>query len=156
MLKPPIESDVHVPYNLILTLARLAPRGSEAEYIRGKLKEYGYLDKTEKGLVKRIDYVLTWAEDFAEELQEVTLTPQEVEMVSAVVEALRSAQTIDDYQGAAFTAAKTHGWKPGEVFPLIYRILVGKTRGPRLGPYIALLGKDKVITELESALKRTA
>ncbi len=156
MLKPPTEPDTHVPYNLVLTLIRLAPKGSETEYIRGKLKEYGYLDKTEKGLDKRIDYATNWAEDFAEELQEFTLTIQEAEMVSAVVEALKAARTIDDYQGAAFTAAKAHGWKPGEVFPVIYRILVGKTRGPRLGPYIALLGKEKVLAELESAMKRTA
>jgi lysyl-tRNA synthetase class 1 len=156
MLKPPPEPNIHVPYNLVLTLARLAPKGSEAEYIRGKLKEYGYLDETEKGLKKRTSYALNWAEDFAEELPEVTLTPQEAEMVSAVVEALRGAQTVDDFQSAAFIAAKAHSWKPGEVFPVIYRILLGKGRGPRLGPYIALLGKEKVLAELGSALKKTA
>lgn len=52
MLKPPNEIEVHVPYNLVLKLARLAHKGQEQAFIEGKLKEYGYLDKTTNGLEK--------------------------------------------------------------------------------------------------------
>ena len=48
MLKPPKEIEVHVPYNLVLKLARLAPKGQEKAFIEGKLREYGYLDKTDE------------------------------------------------------------------------------------------------------------
>jgi lysyl-tRNA synthetase class 1 len=142
-----------VPYNLILKLARLAPKGAEAEFIREKLKEYGYLDKTENGLDKRINYALNWIEDFADEPPEVNLTEQEVTIVKAVISELMKTNTPDEFQGVAFKAAKANDWKPRDVFSVIYRVLLGKSQGPRLGPYIALIGKEGVISELEDALK---
>ncbi len=57
-------------------------------------------------------------------------------------------------QGVAFNAAKANGWKPRDVFPVVYKVLLGKNQGPRLGPYIALIGKESVISELESAVKK--
>jgi lysyl-tRNA synthetase class I len=43
--------------------------------------------------------------------------------------------------------------KPRDVFPLVYRILIGRPQGPRLGPYVELMGKETVIRELERSLK---
>jgi len=153
MLKPPKEPEVHVPYNLILKLARLAPKGAEAEFIKGKLREYGYLDKTEKGLDKRIGYALNWIADFADESPDVNLTEQEATIVKAVISELMKTNTPEEYQGVAFKTAKANDWKPRDVFSVIYRVLLGKSQGPRLGPYIALIGKTGVISELEDALK---
>ena len=154
MLKPPKEIDVHVPYNLLLKLAHLAPKGQVKAFIEGKLREYGYLDKTMNGLEKRIGYALNWVEDFAEELQEINLTEQEATIVNAVLIELKKASTPEEYQGVAFNAAKANGWKPRDVFAIIYRVLLGKTQGPRLGPYILLIGKEGVISELENAVKK--
>jgi lysyl-tRNA synthetase class 1 len=154
MTKPPKEPTVHVPYNLVLKLARLAPKGQEKAFIESKLREYGYLDKTTNGLEQRITYALNWAEDFAEEAPEVTLNEQEVAIVNAVLTELRKANTPDELQGVAFNAAKAHDWKPRDVFPVVYRVLLGKTQGPRLGPYIALIGKEGVISTLEGAVKK--
>jgi lysyl-tRNA synthetase class I len=39
MLKPPRLPSIHVPYNLLLKLARVAPKDSETEFIKTKLKE---------------------------------------------------------------------------------------------------------------------
>ncbi|MFQ6053246.1 MAG: lysine--tRNA ligase, partial [Candidatus Bathyarchaeia archaeon] len=38
MLKPPEEPSVHVSYNLMVELAKVAPKGGEAEFIREKLR----------------------------------------------------------------------------------------------------------------------
>jgi len=154
MLKLPKEPEVHVPYNLVLKLARLAPKGSEAEFIKAKIKEYGYLDKTENGLDKRIGYALNWVEDFAEEPPEINFTEQEATIVNAVLDELKKANTPDEYQGVAFNTAKTNNWQPRDVFQVVYRVLLGKNQGPRLGPYIALIGKEGVISELENAVKK--
>ena len=67
---------------------------------------------------------------------------------------LRKANTPEEYQGVAFNAAKANNWKPRDVFPVVYRVLLGKTQGPRLGPYISLIGKEGVISELENAVKK--
>ena len=154
MLKVPKEAEVHIPYNLVLKLARLAPKGSEKAFIKTKLGEYGYLEKSTNGLEKRIKYALNWVEDFVEEAPEITLTEQEVAIVNAVLVELKKANTLDEYQSVAFNAAKKNDWKPREVFPVVYRVLLGKSQGPRLGPYIALIGKEDVISELENAVKR--
>jgi len=153
MLKPPKEPDVHVPYNLILKLARLAPKGAEAEFIKAKLSEYGYLDKTTNGLEKRIGYALNWIADFSDEPLEFSLTEQEATIVGAVISELMKTNTTEEFQGVAFKAAKANDWKPRDVFSVIYKVLLGKSQGPRLGPYIALIGKEGVISELEDALK---
>ncbi|MGD0804061.1 MAG: lysine--tRNA ligase [Candidatus Bathyarchaeia archaeon] len=154
MLKPPKEPEVHVPYNLVLKLARLAPKGSEAEFITSKLREYGYFDKTENGLLKRIGYALNWVEDFAEELPEINLTEQEAVIVKTVIAELRNANTPEELQGVAFNAAKKYDLKPRDVFPIVYKVLLGKSQGPRLGPYIILVGKENIISELENTLKK--
>jgi lysyl-tRNA synthetase class 1 len=154
MLKPPKEPEVHVPFNLVLKLARLARKGSEAEFIISKLREYGYLDKTENGLSKRIGYAMNWVEDFGEELPEIILTEPEAMIVKAVIAELRKANTPEEIQGVAFNAAKENGLNPRDVFPVVYRVLLGKNQGPRLGPYISLIGKESVISELENAVKK--
>ena len=154
MLKPPKEPFVHVPYNLIIKLVRLAPKSSKIEYTKEKLREYGYLDKTEKGINERIQFAINWADDFAEETQEITLTEQENVIVKTVVYELEKTRNSEEYQTAIFNAAKSINLKPRDVFSTIYRVLLRKDQGPRLGPYIALLGKENVIADLENALKK--
>jgi lysyl-tRNA synthetase class 1 len=155
MLKPPKEPRVHIPYSLVLKLARLASKGSEAEFIRVKLKEYGYLDKGENGLKERINYALNWIEDFAEERQEIIFTKEEVEMLNAVIIQLRKAQTHEEYQSVVFNAAKAINLKPKDVFSVVYKVLIGKDQGPRLGPFITLIGKENVIYDLENSIKKS-
>jgi lysyl-tRNA synthetase class 1 len=154
MLKPPKEIEMHVPYNLVVKLARLAPKGSETAFIETKLKEYGYFEKTVNGLEKRIRYALNWVDDFTEELPEINLTEQEANILEAVIAELKNVNTSDGYQGVVFNVAKANNWKPRDIFPIIYRVLLGKTQGPRLGPYISLIGREGVIYELENAVKK--
>jgi lysyl-tRNA synthetase class 1 len=153
MLKPPKEPSIHIPYNLVIKLARLAPKGSETEFITSMLREYSYLEKTEKGLDSRIRYALNWAEDFTEEAQKVTLTDQDATIIQTVIIELKKTSSPEDYQNAIFNAAKISNLKPRDVFQVVYKLLLGKSQGPKLGPYIALIGREVVISEFESALK---
>jgi lysyl-tRNA synthetase class 1 len=75
-------------------------------------------------------------------------------IVKAVLKELRKANTPEEIQGVAFNAAKESGLKPRDVFPVVYRVLLGKNQGPRLGPYISLIGKENVISELENSVKK--
>ncbi len=75
-------------------------------------------------------------------------------IVKAVIAELRKANTPEEIQGVAFNAAKANSLKPRDVFPVVYRVLLGKSQGPRLGPYISLIGKENVISELENAVKK--
>lgn len=153
LLNPPTEPEVHVPFNLMVNLAQVAPPGNEAEFMKMKLEEYEFLKDTDKGIDARIERTLNWIRDVADEEHEpIELTDVQRQIVQGIIEKLRTAEDVDAYQASIFDVAKELDVKAREVFPVIYRILLGKDRGPRFGPYVGLVGKDSVIKSFESAL----
>ncbi len=155
MMKPPEEPSVHVPFNLMVNLAQVAPKGHEAEFIREKLDAYKFLNKDERGLDQRINYALNWVGDFGgSEIEPVELTPEEAKAVGLMVETLRSTVDEDGYQGAVFDVARSMEMRPGSLFGILYRILLGRSQGPRFGPYVATIGTENIIGQLEKALKK--
>jgi len=155
MLEPPEEPQVHVPFNLMIKLARFAPEGAEYVFIETKLDEYGYLKETTRGLDERIERALNWVRDFEEEKPtHVELTNEEKEAVKAIVNELKKASNEDEYHAAVFSVSKSTGVKARKLFTVLYRILLGKPQGPRFGPYVGLVGRETVIKELRDALKQ--
>ena len=49
-------------------------------------------------------------------------------------------------------SAKKHGVDPPEFFKILYEILLGSPKGPRLGPYIEAMGRENVADALDRAL----
>ncbi len=155
LLDPPEEPQVHVPFNLMIKLARFAPEEAEHDFIRTKLDEYGYLKETEYGLEERIERSLNWVRDFEEEeTAHVELTAEERRAVEAIVGGLKTASNEEEYQAVVFNVSKSTGVKAGKLFPVLYRILLGRPQGPRFGPYVGLVGKESVIKDLNDALKQ--
>jgi len=157
VLKPPAKPSIHVPYNLLTFLAKMAPQGREEEFITEKLRNYGYLQKNQVphgGLKVRIKYAFNWIKDF-EEITEtaVSLTNEEKKAVIELIEVLKVEGEAEKIQNAVFNTAKKHGLQPRNFFRTIYSILVGVPQGPRLGPYILAMRKQNVIDALERALK---
>jgi lysyl-tRNA synthetase class 1 len=64
---------------------------------------------------------------------------------AAAIQRLSDPETI---QNAAFEALKRNGLKPGDFFPVVYSILLGSDRGPRLGPYVIDSGPGAVSKSL--------
>ncbi|MBC8498686.1 lysine--tRNA ligase, partial [Candidatus Bathyarchaeota archaeon] len=152
IMKPPEEPSVHVPYNLMINLAKVAPKGLEAEFIREKLDVYGYLRQGDSGLDNRIEYAMNWIGDFGvAEVQRIELTSEESSAIRKIALALGSAEDEDRYQGAVFDVAKEEGMRPGNLFRILYKILLGSPQGPRFGPYVAAVGKQSVIEELQKS-----
>ena len=155
LLKPPREPSVHIPYRLLVNLARVAPEGREEEYIREKLGEYGYLKRGERGLEERIRYALNWVRDFEEPVRKpVELSEEEAEAVRMLIEELRRGRGADDYQSAVFKVARSLGLSPRRFFRTLYLILIGEPQGPRFGPYVEAIGVENAIGELERAVER--
>ena len=153
MLKPPEEPSVHIPYNLMINIAKVAPEGSEAKFIREKLRDYGYLEKGDLGLKERIQYALNWVKDFGEPGEKkITLTPHETKAVKALLKALQVSDCEDEYQSAVFNVARAEGMRPWRLFQILYQILLGRAQGPRFGPLVAVMGKENVLRALEKAL----
>ena len=158
VMKPPAKPSVHVPYNLLVFLVKMAPKECLNEFLTEKLQSYRYLQKNQQvdaDLAKRVEYALNWVQDF-EEIKEtpVNLTEAEKAAVTDIVNVLDAADESDEIQNAIFNAAKTNGLKPGAFFKTLYLILIGAPQGPRLGPYILAMGKQNVIAALRRALSK--
>ena len=158
VMKPPAKPNIHVPYNLLVFLVKMAPPECLNEFLKGKLQSYGYMQKNQQVdtcLEKRIEYALNWIRDF-EEIKEtpISLTEAEETAVTDLVNVLAVANEPDKIQNAIFRAAKTHGLKPGTLFRTLYLILLGAPQGPRLGPYILAMGKQNVIAALRRTLSK--
>jgi lysyl-tRNA synthetase class 1 len=158
VMDPPEEPSVHVPYNLMAFLVKMAPKECLKEFVTEKLLRYGYLQKNQEAavsLARRIEYALNWIGDF-EEIKETTasLTNEEKETIKTLIEVLKIEDAPDKIQNAIFTAAKSNGLKPGKFFRTLYSILLGASQGPRLGPYILAMGKQNVIAALRRALNK--
>jgi len=156
-LKPPGNPSIHVPYNLLVYLARVAPKGSEIDYVAQKLQEYGYMEeeKIPDDLSKRIEYGRNWARDFTE-VKETTikLSSPEIHAINRFLDILQAEADENQIQSAVFSIAREHSIKPSRFFKTLYAILLGALEGPRLGPYIVAMGRENVVDALKRALKR--
>ncbi|MBN1244558.1 lysine--tRNA ligase [Candidatus Bathyarchaeota archaeon] len=158
VMKTPAKPSIHVPYNLLAFLVKMAPQECLNAFLTEKLQSYRYLQKNQQvdaDLAKRVEYALNWVQDF-EEIKEtpVSLTEAEEAAVTNIVTVLEAADEPDEIQNAIFNAAKTNGLKPGAFFKTLYLILMGAPQGPRLGPYILAMGKQNVIAALRRALSK--
>jgi lysyl-tRNA synthetase class 1 len=160
VMKPPAKPSIHVPYNLMAFLVKMAPKDSINDYVAEKLQSYGYLQKgqaIDAGLQKRIEYALNWTGDF-DEIKEtnVELSVEERKAVLELAFALQNEENPDNIQNAIFNAAKDNGIKPGAFFKVLYQILMGAPQGPRLGPYVLAMGKQNVISALQRVLSKAS
>ncbi|MGZ4850086.1 MAG: lysine--tRNA ligase, partial [Candidatus Bathyarchaeia archaeon] len=158
VMKPPKKPSVHVPYNMLTFLTKMAPKDNAEEFIEEKLRSYGYLGKdqhVDDALMQRLEYASHWSEDFAEIKETpVSLNPEEKAAITALISSLSAEDDPDKIQNAIFNSAKNNGLQPGAFFKLLYMILMGAPQGPRLGPYVLAMGKQNVLAALERALRK--
>jgi lysyl-tRNA synthetase, class I len=158
VLKTPSAASLHVPYNLLAFLVKLAPKDGLEEFVAEKLQRYGYLQKNQEidgNFKERIEYALNWTSDF-EEIKEtkISLGEKEKKAVNELVAVLSSTEDPDLIQNGIFNVAKNNGVQPRDFFKTLYTVLMGASQGPRLGPYILAMGKQNVIAALQRATKK--
>jgi lysyl-tRNA synthetase class 1 len=160
VMKPPAKPSVHVPYNLLAFLVKMAPKECLNDYVAQILRSYGYLQKNQvldEGLRQRVDYALSWTKDFEEIKEtEVELTGEEKVAIAELIGILQVEDEPDKIQNAIFNVAKENGVKPSAFFKVLYQVLIGAPQGPRLGPYVLAMGKQNVIEALKRALSKKA
>ncbi|MPM28701.1 Lysine--tRNA ligase [bioreactor metagenome] len=102
------------------------------------------------------NWITTFApEDFKYRLSnendpKVELTEQELKAVKALYQVVEVMDQLEDkeYTTRLYDAAKLNDLDTGEFFKLVYRIMIGKDRGPKLGPFLQTCGKEKVLSIL--------
>lgn len=153
-LKPPAAARTHVPYNLLVYLVTVSPSDTRMEYIETKLREYGYLKNgMNPDIQQQVEYAGNWAKDF----QEIPETKIEIKnpeklAIEDLITIVRNETDERVLQNSIFNLAKRYTIDPSSFFKLLYTILLGSPRGPRLGPYIKAMGSENVARALSRAV----
>ncbi|MFW9844362.1 MAG: hypothetical protein ACFFEV_07290, partial [Candidatus Thorarchaeota archaeon] len=106
-----------------------------------------------------------WVKEFGSEQDLVEIpdkVPKEIldilsdadrSFLSQLVETL-SGESLeeDEIQAAIFNTAREVDIKPKRAFQVLYRILISRKSGPRLGPFLNTLGIDWVLERIKSVL----
>jgi lysyl-tRNA synthetase class 1 len=114
---------------------------------------------------KRLSRAYNWAREFGSEQDVVevpevvptdvvsTLSDDDRRFLSKFVDILEHESLDDDgVQASIFSTAKEVGIKPKRAFLTLYRVLISRNSGPRLGPFLNLLGNEWVLERIKSVL----
>ncbi len=156
-LKPPPAARKHVPYNLLVYLVAVAPQDKRKEYVEAKLAEYGYFkDGITPDIEQETNYAAAWAKDFQEISEtKIEITNPQKLAIEDLITIVRSETDERVLQNAIFNLAKKYSLEPPDFFRMLYMILLDSPRGPRLGPYIKVMGSENVARALERAVGKT-
>jgi lysyl-tRNA synthetase class 1 len=149
LLNIPNAGAVHVPYRLIAQLSGVAPTRDRAEYVIKRLISYGMTKGESPELRKRIEWAARWAQRVVQrERPRVKLNQKTEKAIEEFAKAIPALTDPSLVQNAAFDSLKRNGLKPAEFFPVVYTILLGSDRGPRLCPYVIDVVPQAVSEEL--------
>jgi len=154
LLKPPQQRSIHLPYNLLVYLAKVAPKGRETSFIAEKLMRYGLsADESAPDFLARVQYARNWAEDF-EEIKEARIELKEPEKaaIKELVALIQSENDEQQIQNGIFALARKYSLEAKDFFRMLYLVLLGSPEGPRLGPYMVAMGRENVAEALSRAV----
>ena len=113
----------------------------------------------------RLSRALHWAKEFGSERDKVevpetvpkeirdTLTDDDKAFLRSFVDVLKGDSLDDEeLQGKVFETARAVGLKDKRAFVVLYRILISRKSGPRLGGFLNLLGNEWVLNRIMSVL----
>ncbi|MBI4896703.1 MAG: lysine--tRNA ligase [Candidatus Aenigmarchaeota archaeon] len=123
----------------------------------------GHLDKhvTKKQknqIKKRLLLAKKWVDTYApadlkihvnENPPQLSLNATEKQAISALAEQLKKSLTEEELQNALYHEAQSHQIEQKHFFKILYQLLISKDSGPRLGPFIIAIGKDRVTALLQ-------
>ncbi len=148
-LKPPTKPSLHIPYMLLVNLASMV-REHRLDFVINKLQKYGMIKDADDNLIAKIILATAWADEFGSKREKVMIMLKENESnaIRELVEILESKDDPKVIQSSIFDIARKNGIEPKDFFKLLYNILLGSDKGPRLGNYLIDIGKEKAIEEL--------
>ena len=153
----PSEASFQIPFRHLCNLLQLH-EGNIAVAI-GTLGPM--TESQKKRLEIRCACAWNWITTFAPEDFKYRLaigTDPKVELTEVELKAIRDlaalVEVMDDLEDKEYTtrlydAAKDNGIDTKEFFQLVYRVMINKDQGPKLGPFIKTCGKEKTLSILK-------
>ena len=153
-LKPSSSPSKHVPYRLLVQQALLFSANAERiDRIYGRLAKYGIAAEKNAIMTNKIRLASNWADDQGlqnDRRSELDLTQKDKDALRELIQALREFKGKENnndspkiLQSRIFDISRRNEIGIKEFFTILYRILVGADRGPRIGNYVLDLGIDR-------------
>jgi len=119
------------------------------ERVMKKLLDYGVI-KEEKPEIKELIKI---AGNYSDEFDEMEKTEIEIgddikKSLKILVSALNEKEKPEDIQNTIYQIAKSNDIQPKDFFKILYQIILGTTRGPKIGPFITDIGLKQVAKTL--------
>ncbi len=148
LLNPPKQSSTHVNYRLLIELTRIF-KENRNERVMKKLIDYGVIKNPEPEIEKLIEIAGNYSDEFNEhEKIEVNIDDASKKALGLLVTALQEEVESEDIQNTVYQIAKTNNVEPKDFFKILYQILLGTSRGPKIGPFITDIGRKQVAKTL--------
>lgn len=144
LLNPPKESSTHVNYRLLIELSKIF-KEDRTQRVMKKLLDYGVIKNPKPEIEKMIELAGNYADEFdQQEKIEIDLDDSAKKALGLLSTALDAQEEPEDIQNTIYQIAKSNDVQPKEFFKILYQIILGTTRGPKIGPFITDIGRKKV------------
>ncbi|HEY5735232.1 MAG TPA: lysine--tRNA ligase [Nitrosopumilus sp.] len=148
LLNPPKQSSTHVNYRLVTELAKIF-KENRGERVMKKLLDYGVIKNPEPEIEKLIEIAGNYADEFDEQEKiKIDLEDTTKKALKLLVEELESDKELEDIQNTIYQIAKSNDIQPKDFFKILYQIILGTSRGPKIGPFISDIGRKQVAKTL--------
>ena len=144
LLDPPKESSTHVNYRLLIELSKIF-KEDRTQRVMKKLVDYGVIKNPQPEIEKMIELAGNYADEFDEkEKIEIDIDDSTKKALRLLSIALDAEEEPEDIQNTIYQIAKSNDVQPRDFFKILYQIILGTTRGPKIGPFITDIGRKKV------------
>lgn len=148
LLNPPKQSSIHVNYRLLLELTKIF-KEDRVERVMKKLLDYGVIKEEKPEIKELIKIAGNYSDEFDErEKIEIEIGDNIKKSLKILVLALNEKEEPEDIQNTIYQIAKSNNIQPKDFFKILYQIILGTTRGPKIGPFITDIGLKQVAKTL--------
>ena len=114
-----------------------------------KLVDYGAIKNPEPEVEKLIEIAGNFSDEFdQQEKIQIDLDSSAQKALKILVDALDAEEEPEDIQNTIYQIAKSNDVQPKDFFKILYQIILGTSRGPKIGPFISDIGRKQVAKTL--------
>ncbi len=151
-LNPPKESSIHVNYRLLIELSKIF-KEDRTQRVMKKLLDYGVIKETRPEIETLIALAGNYADEFdQQDKMEIELDELIKSGLKELILALDKEEEPEDLQNTIYQIAKSNDIQPKDFFKILYQIILGTSRGPKIGPFISDIGRKKVAKKIAEYL----
>ncbi len=152
LLTPPKVAGPHVSYRLLIELSRIF-KEDRISRVTKKLIDYGMIKVDDGRIAGLIELAGNYADDFgAEESLQISMDGPLRAALGELSTVLAGDEEPEDVQNSVYHAAKRNGVPPRDLFKALYQLILGTDRGPKIGPFILDIGRQKVGRIIKASL----